>query len=198
MILTAIAASAQTFSAEGLTYRVLSESDKTVEVAPSASGSPYSGDIFIPAVVTDDAGVDYTVTAVGDKAFEKSDITSLMMEDGPTRIGYFAFSECQGLVKAQLSETIQRIDSAAFLQDWYLETCNMPRDLKVIDRYAFYGTYKLSEVIMSDNVEELGEYCFFSSRFHKLRLSEKLTRYRATPSASVRTRPSTTSGYPMA
>ena len=176
LLVTWFSAVAQTFSVDGLTFKVLSSEEKTVEVSTAAADvAPYSGDVVIPAVVTSE-GSDYVVTGVGDKAFEKSDITSLTMEDGPTRIGYFAFSECQSLKTAKLAETIERIDSAAFLSDWYLESCNMPKALKVLDRYAFYDSFALSEVIMSDNVEELGEYCFFRSKFSKLRLSEKLTK----------------------
>ena len=59
------------FVSEGIVYNITSESEQTVEVAyyQFLLDNPYSGAITIPPSVVHD-GTTYTVTALGESAFE--------------------------------------------------------------------------------------------------------------------------------
>ncbi len=82
--------SAAAFTVDGISYKVLSSIDKTVEVT---SGN-YSGDIVIPEKVTD-SGIEYTVTKIGNSAFYYCyTIKSISLPNTITEIGESAFEYC--------------------------------------------------------------------------------------------------------
>lgn len=65
---------------DGICYNILSEVEKTVEVAENPGG--YSGDIVIPEQVIIE-GESYTVAAIGDYAFEGCrELTSIDISEG--------------------------------------------------------------------------------------------------------------------
>lgn len=71
-------------------------------------------DVIIPAEINE----------IGKFAFARSDIKSVVIEDGTTSIGYAAFYHCDSLKDVTIPETVTEIGSRAFehtpwLEDWY-------------------------------------------------------------------------------
>ena len=78
---------------QGLTYTL--NADHTATVA-SYDNSTQDGVIDIPDTVTKD-NIDYTVTAIGNNAFESLNVSSVFIPATVTSIGPFAFRFCKFL-----------------------------------------------------------------------------------------------------
>ncbi len=102
------------FESDGIYYRVLSSTDKTVEVAPVPSGvEKYSGVIDIPATVVY-KNDNYDVIAIEGWAFFSSPITSINIPSSVTSIGDEAFEYCKSLTSIEIPSSITSIGQAAY------------------------------------------------------------------------------------
>ena len=85
------------FDYEGISYDVLSESNKTACVARQTATDQLVGDVVIPSKVKD-GGTVYTVTEISGWAFSScKKMTSIAIPATVQRIGYSAFWGCSGL-----------------------------------------------------------------------------------------------------
>lgn len=103
-----------TFVSGGIAYGVTSE--QTVEVLPyyDLLFNPYSGAITIPQAVEHD-GTTYTVTALGESAFEScSDVSGLSLPATIRSIGSHCFYNCS-FTTLQLPDSLRSIGDHAFL-----------------------------------------------------------------------------------
>ena len=83
------------FEVDGISYDVLSESDKTAFVAHQSKD--IAGDVQIPCQVSYEGTV-YTVTKIGARAFyECAELTSVRLPDNIIEIGDDAFIRCRKL-----------------------------------------------------------------------------------------------------
>ena len=102
------------FESDGIVYGITSE--QTVEVLSNyyLHNTPYSGSIVIPQTVEYD-GTTYTVTALGEVAFEScTTMTSLTLPPTIRSIGSHCFYNCT-FTTLQLPDSLRRIDDHAFL-----------------------------------------------------------------------------------
>ena len=101
------------FLVDGISYQVVDEAAKTVEVvypnkAPGSSGAPsYVGNIVIPATV-ENAGVTYSVVGIGFEAFYHADIESITLPEGLKYIDGRAFIQ-SNLTSIHIPSTVERI-----------------------------------------------------------------------------------------
>lgn len=129
---------------QGLTYTL--NADHTATVANYYNNTP-DGVIDIPDTVTKD-NIDYTVTAIGDSAFESfptpTNVSSVFIPATVRSIGDSAFSYCNALTTVTFAEGSQ---------------------LKSIGLAAFYGTEQLypkfKEIKIPDSVDTIGSGAFF-------------------------------------
>lgn len=129
---------------QGLTYILYI--DHTATVANYDNSTP-DGVIDIPDTVTKD-NIDYTVTAIGDSAFESfptpTNVSSVFIPATVRSIGDSAFSYCNALTTVTFAEGSQ---------------------LKSIGLAAFYGTEQLypkfKEIKIPDSVDTIGSGAFF-------------------------------------
>ena len=143
LALIAATASAQDFVVDGICYNILSEDDRTVEVTESPYD--YAGDVVIPAEVTYDGGT-YSVTAIGDYAFNDCDaLTSVSMpEVGMVGVGAFAY--CNALTSVSM-QSVTTIGKSAFKNCPTLTSVEMPEAI-TIGYWAFYDCEALVSVEM--------------------------------------------------
>ncbi len=87
-----------------------------------------------------------TVTAVGDRGFYASDVTSVILPEGLTMIGVRAFWGCLYLEEIVLPDTLTSLGECAFDGCTALETVTIPASLRYIPEGAFYGCYRLTTV----------------------------------------------------
>ena len=129
---------------QGLTYILYM--DHTATVANYDNSTP-DGVIDIPDTVTKD-NIDYTVTAIGDSAFESfptpTNVSSVFIPATVRSIGDSAFSYCNDLTTVTFAEGSQ---------------------LKSIGLAAFYGTEqaypRFKEIKIPDSVDTIGSGAFF-------------------------------------
>lgn len=132
---------------QGLTYILYM--DHTATVANYDNSTP-DGVIDIPDTVTKD-NIDYTVTAIGDSAFESfptpTNVSSVFIPATVRSIGDSAFSYCNALTTVTFAEGSQ---------------------LKSIGLAAFYGTEQLypkfKEIKIPDSVDTIGNGAFYDCR----------------------------------
>lgn len=101
--------------------------------------SPYAGTVTIPSSVTL-RGKKYTVTAIGDHAFEC----------------------CSRLKAVVIPETVTSIGNCAFLGTG-ITRLKLPSSLTSIGRCAFMSCQRLVSINIPDNLEYIGSYAFASS-----------------------------------
>ena len=106
-----------TYEYEGqtLTYTVLDEDAKTCKTKDGSypnAGNAVFGALVIPSVAKD-GDVEYTVTSLGDYAFTKSYLTSVIIPNSVTEIGSNAFNNCY-LTSVIIPNSVTEIGSNAF------------------------------------------------------------------------------------
>ena len=102
--------------------------------------------------------IDY---AAGATPWSVSNITSVIVNSGVTKLGARSFSGASGLVSVSLPEGLTTISLRAFQDCKSLTTINFPSTLSSLGDFAFPGCVKLQEVDLSDTtITTLGEKCF--------------------------------------
>ena len=154
LALIAATASAQDFVVDGICYNILSQDDMTVEVTESPYD--YAGDVVIPAEVTYDGGT-YSVTTIGDYAFNDCDALTSVSMPSVTAIGDWAFTSCLTLRLVEMPE-VTTIGEMAFAACEALTSVSMP-SVTTIGERAFYYCDALVSVEMP-KVTTIGERVF--------------------------------------
>ena len=165
---------------QGLTYTL--NADHTATVANYYNNTP-DGVIDIPDTVTKD-NIDYTVTAIGNNAFESLNVSSVFIPATVTSIGPFAFRFCKFLATVTFAEdsqlksiglaafygteqaypkfkeikipdSVEAIGNAAFRYCQNLERIALPSALQTLSNVTFYGCTALSEVTFPASLETI-------------------------------------------
>lgn len=90
-----------------------------------------------------------TITQIGDYAFARSGITSIMLPNEITEIGNYAFFYCTSLVNVTLPEGITKISGYMFAYCSLLASVELPENITEIGEYAFYFCQSLTSVDFS-------------------------------------------------
>ncbi len=113
---------AHDFEVDGIYYNITSEERKTVEVTDPSDKKVVDGGykfykdvVFIPEKVSYD-GKEYTVTAIGERAFEYNyELLSIVMPNTIRSIKEFAFNGCINLKSLTISSEVSEIGDYAFM-----------------------------------------------------------------------------------
>ena len=113
---------AHDFEVDGIYYNITSEEKKTVEVTDPSDKKVVDGGykfykdvVFIPEKVSYD-GKEYTVTAIGERAFENNyELLSVVMPNTIRSIKEFAFNGCINLKSLTVSSEVSEIGDYAFM-----------------------------------------------------------------------------------
>ena len=101
------------------------------------------------------------VTSIGDYAFyECSGLSSVTIPEGVTSIGYYAFYECSGLSSVTIPASMTSIGYCAFNGCSGLGSVTIPEGVTSIDWWAFYRCSGLSSVTIPASVTSIGDYAF--------------------------------------
>ncbi len=152
-------AMAYDFTVDGVYYNITG--DNTVEVtSKTTSSGGYTGEVTVPAMVTN-GGVNYQVTAVGDKAFYVcSNVTAVHLPATITSIGENAFYRCYNLADVNIPDGVVTIAYRAFDECKALTTVTIPSSVVSIGNMAFYQCIAMTQVNFNEGLQTIGTSAF--------------------------------------
>ncbi len=93
--------------------------------------------------------------------FNNHDITSLIVKNGVTSIGEYAFRDCSSLTEITIPEGVTSIGSSAFGGCSSLAEITIPEGVTSIGRYAFSDCSSLTEITIPGSLTRIDEDVFF-------------------------------------
>ena len=140
-------------TAEGIemTFKVISEDEKTVQVGKGANqetaiDEKVTGTVTIPSTVEG-----YKVVAIGKYAFYRlSKITEVVIPEGVVTIGDDAFDQCTGLKKINFPEGLTSIGESSFHTCSSLQSLVIPASLTSIGYVALAGWSALTSIKVAE------------------------------------------------
>ncbi len=110
----------------------------------------YTGNVTIPATVTDGEGATYDVTTIGKHAFHNcSGLTGITLPESIARIGDYAFNSCSRIQSVAIPAPFVTvtIGDYAFQSCTALESLTLPNLLSRIGDFGFAGCSALSSIL---------------------------------------------------
>ena len=158
MLMTASSAMAEVI--DGLRY-ILDSKTKTATLLPKTNGK-YSGDIVVPDKVKGNDGVEYVVTAFGDRCLEDCrGLTSITIPSSVTSLGASCFYNCNGLTSITIPSSVTSLGNACFYYCRGLTSITIPSSVTSLDNECFSGCNGLTSITIPSSVTSLGNRCFY-------------------------------------
>lgn len=150
-------ASAYDATVNGLYYN-LDANTKTAEV--TKGDYKQTGAVNIPETITIGATT-YTVTSIGDEAFEKCDHMNMVaLPSSIKRIGKYAFYQCLEMESVNIPSSVTEIDEGAFRYCWKLTTVDLPSTIYQISDDVFANCQNLQSMNIPTSVKSIGIRAF--------------------------------------
>ena len=103
---------------------------------------------------------DYDYYTDNKSPFEESDIKSVTIKKGVTRVGSSAFYGCESLKKATIADTVKVIGEDAFSYCENITSVKLPKNLNQINYRAFYCCRALKTINLPENLKDIGGSAF--------------------------------------
>lgn len=109
-----------------------------------------------------ESGIDFMkeLDYVPNRAFQESNIQAMVIPDGVTSIGYFAFCDCANLTSVTIPNSVKSIEYGAFRDCSSLTSIIIPDSVINIGEYAFYGCRGLTSVTIREGVTNIEKEAF--------------------------------------
>lgn len=158
-IATSLSAAAYDFESAGIYYNITG--NNTVEVTYSdRDNNTYSGSVSIPETVTNN-GTEYSVTKIGEYAFQGSAVTSVSMPECITSIGQYACNECGSLETVVLPTNLDDFSGWCIFRNCRnLKNIAIPENVTEIPNGTFKGCKSLRAVKIPSGVTAIPSSCF--------------------------------------
>ena len=98
------------------------------------------------------------VRTIAEHAFQSSNITSVVLPNTLTEIGYLAFGYCKHLTKVTIPASVTTLGRTVFGGCHYLKYAKIESD--VVGEYMFYECTSLKDIILSPKVNKVGKEAF--------------------------------------
>ena len=128
-------------------YYTLNKNNNTATVT---YGTDYIGNIVIPSIVVSE-GISYTVTTIGESAFNCDELNSIVIPNTVKEIEKMAFYKCPNLTSVVMSNSLTTIGKEAFYGCKNLSEIEIPNSVTDIDDYAFTACYRLSKIVVKED-----------------------------------------------
>ena len=105
---------------------------------------------------------------------QRNDIKKVVVEEGVTKIGKYAFCYCESLTSIDLPEGLETIGAQAFVGCSNLTSLTFPDGLQTIGASAFESCGDLQTVDLPEGLESIGDYAFNECDINSLVLHDGL------------------------
>lgn len=90
----------------------------------------------------------------------RREITRIIIENGVTSIGNYAFIDFENLTNVSIANSVKSIGNIAFWGCWSLDSVDIPKSVEDIGECAFAYCYSLNNITLSDSVINIGDWAF--------------------------------------
>lgn len=139
-----------------------------------------------------------SLKTIGDYAFAETAVKSVVLPDGVSTLGNYAFNKCASLATVSLGNSLTAIGNYVFSGCSAIESLVIPNSVTSIGSYAFEKCTKLTSatlgtgissipdymfsscsaltsVVLPENITGIGKYAFQSTAFTELPLTASIT-----------------------
>lgn len=153
----AVAAAPIKFTDENLKYKVNADGE-SVTVSGTSRIKPTR--LNIESSISDGNGKSYTVTKIGEWAFNKcNSLTEVTIPNTVIEIDHQAFFYCSNLKKVTIHEGVKTIGPTAFIGCTQLTSITIPGTVTKMDS-AFSGSTALSQVTLTNGIPKISSNAF--------------------------------------
>ena len=115
------------------------------------------------------------VTSIGDWAFYDCNLVSVSMADSVTSIGEYAFNYCSSLEEITLSDSLDSIGEGAFNRCISLKSISIPEGVTILVEATFHHCDSLESIDLPDSLEIIEDYVFgYCYELKSLTIPEKV------------------------
>lgn len=104
---------------------------------------------------------DWSSTVYAPWYMQRAKIRKIIVTDGVTSIGNYAFQDCVNLETVETGNSVEKIGNNAFYNCASLSSISISDSLKFLCDYSFYNCKKLDNISLSSNIQTIGEYAFY-------------------------------------
>ena len=87
-------------------------------------------------------------------------VTSIVIEEGVTSIGDYAFENCDNLTSITIPENVEIIGKGAFYSCDNLKDVMLQDGVKIIERTAFIWCGNLTNIVLPNSITSIGDWAF--------------------------------------
>ena len=107
---------------------------------------------------------------------KKSKIKKIIIKNGVTNIGDYAFDDCYNVVDVTIPDSVTLIGTCAFADCESLKEMTIPDSVTLVKEDTFCECTSLSKVKLSDNLEGIQSYLFYKcTNLEELKLPDSCT-----------------------
>ena len=123
----------------------------------------YAHHLYLDGNEITDLVIPNGLTSIGDYAFEGgSGLTSVTIPNSVTNIGGMAFYNCTGLTSVTIGNSVTSIGKSAFGGCRSLNSITIPNSVTSIGIWAFSGCHRLTSITIPKSVTSIGNGAFLS------------------------------------
>ena len=174
-ILTIVSAVSASLSLSDITINFINNNSITAYAAQSCGKNVYYS--FDDGVLTiygngEMYNTNFKESPFSNKPFSTDAIKSVVIEDGVTSIGRYAFSEFSELTSVSIPDTVVSIGENSFEECTSLTNIDIPNSVVSIGHGAFFGCENLAEITIPNSVISIEDYAFVKTKWLENRQKE--------------------------
>ena len=150
----------------GIEFRLCADHREVPDVNDKICGENLTWSLDIETGILTISGTgdmyNYSVSEAAPWYSHQPYIKSVVINDGVTSIGDYAFTDLPNLTKVTMANSVETIGSCAFEKCIRLSDIKISTGILSIGSYAFYECNSLESITIPDSVTELGENSFYN------------------------------------